>query len=140
MASNPPRRVAVVVLAPARKELLALPARFQGQVQRAIDRLIAELRAGRRPQDMRKLRGLPDTHRIDSGEYRILFALEAGEVVVLETDGAEDELTVAQAAEQLGTPPIDVRRRIQRRRLTSEPGQIVTILRVRHRREAYRNL
>ena len=76
----------------------------------------------------------------DSGEYRILFALETGEVVVLETDGAEDELTVAQTAERLGTTPSDVRQRIRRRHLTSEPGQIVTIFRVRHRREVYRNL
>jgi mRNA interferase RelE/StbE len=81
----------------AHKDLLGLPPKISEQVERTIDRLAAQLNAGRRPQDVKKLVGLPNTYRIDSGDYRILFELD-------------DEERVA------------------------------TIARVRHRKDAYRNL
>jgi mRNA interferase RelE/StbE len=81
----------------ARKDLLDLPARISEQIERAIDRLEARLNEGQPPQDVKKLQGRADTYRIDSGEYRILFALD----------------------EQEG---------------------VVTIARVRHRKDVYRNL
>ena len=81
----------------ARKDLLDLQPRVSEQVERTIERLLARLREGQRPQDMKALRGRPETYRIDSGEYRILFSLD-------------------------------------------ETAALVTILRVRHRRDVYRNL
>ena len=81
----------------ARKELVDLPPKIGEQVERAIDRLLARLRGGERPQDMKRVEGRPHTYRVDSGEYRILFSLN------------EDEGSV-------------------------------TVFRVRHRKDAYRNL
>ena len=59
----------------AQKELLGLTAKIGGQVERTIDRLLEELSAGGRPQDMKRVQGRANTYRIDSGEYRILFEL-----------------------------------------------------------------
>jgi mRNA interferase RelE/StbE len=81
----------------ARKELLALPPKISGQVERTIERLLDAYRAGERPQDVRKLQGTPDIYRIDSGEYRILFTVD-------------------------------------------EDAAVISIRRVRHRRDVYRNL
>lgn len=81
----------------ARKDLLSLPRKVGEQVERTIDRLEAHLNAGIRPQDMRRIEGLPHTYRIDTSEYRVLFLLD------------EDE-------------------------------RLVTITRIRHRRDVYRRV
>jgi mRNA interferase RelE/StbE len=83
--------------ATARKEVLALPPKISGQIERTIERLLDAFQAGQRPQEMRKLRCVPDLYRIDSGEYRVLFTLD-------------------------------------------EDAAVITIRRVRHRRDVYRNL
>ncbi|MBI2863743.1 MAG: type II toxin-antitoxin system RelE/ParE family toxin [Chloroflexi bacterium] len=87
----------IVVRRSARKELRELPAKISGQVERALDRLLSQLNEGQRPQDMKPLKGMPGTYRLDSGEYRILFSMDDAE-------------------------------------------KLVTILRVRHRKDVYRNL
>jgi len=66
----------------ARKELLGLPPKNSDQVEKAIDRLLSRLTEGQRPQDMRALQGRPNTHRIDSGEYRILFSLDEAAALI----------------------------------------------------------
>lgn len=66
----------------AQKELLSLPAKIAGQVERTLDRLLAALRTGRRPQDMQHLEGRPHAYRIDSGEYRILFDVDESTAVI----------------------------------------------------------
>jgi mRNA interferase RelE/StbE len=83
--------------ATARKEALALPLKVSGRIERALQRLLDTYRAGQRLQDMRKLQGIADTHRLDSGEYRILFTVD-------------------------------------------EQAAIITVHRIRHRRDVYRNL
>lgn len=141
MGSNVRQRVAVAIARSARKDLDDLPRpRISRQVRETIDRLVAELRAGRRPQDMRNIQGRPDTHRIDSGEYRILFTLEPGEVVVLGAGSGEDAFTIEQAAEELGVAEGAVRERIRQGKLTMERGRVLTIFHVRNRAQAYRNL
>ena len=100
MGGNVRQRVAVAIARSARKDLDDLPRpRISRQVRETIDRLVAELRAGRRPQNMRNIQGRPATHRIDSGDYRILFTLEPGEVVVLDTGSDEDEFTIEHGSE-----------------------------------------
>ena len=141
MRSNVRRRVAVVITKTARDELDGLPKpRISRQVRETIERLATTLRAGQRPQDMRNIQGRPNTHRIDSGEYRVLFVVEPGEVVVLDAQGIEDELTLEQAAEELGVSVRAVRQRIQQGALRTEQGRILTIFPVRNRARAYRNL
>jgi mRNA interferase RelE/StbE len=66
----------------ARKELVGLPTKIGDQVERTIERLLARLRDGQRPQDMKGLEGRADTYRIDSGEYRVLFELDEAAAVV----------------------------------------------------------
>ncbi len=87
----------LVVSRSAAKDLVGLPPKIGDQIERTIDRLLARLRAGQRPQDMRPIVGRPHTYRIDSGEYRVLFEVD-------------------------------------------EAAAIVTIIRVRHRKDVYRNL
>lgn len=141
MESNVRRRVAVAITRSALKDLGDLPRpRISRQVRETIERLVAELRAGRRSQDMRNIQGRLGTHRIDSGEYRILFTLEPGEVVVLAAGNGEDELTIEQAAEELGVAERGVLERIRQGSLTMERGRILTIFRARNRAQAYRNL
>jgi len=81
----------------ARKEVLALSPKISGQIERALQRLLATFREGQRPQDMRERQGVPDIYRLDSGDDRILFTLD-------------------------------------------EQAAIITVHRVRHRRDVYRNL
>jgi mRNA interferase RelE/StbE len=87
----------LVVTKTARKELLALPPKISRQVERTVDRIMARLRQGERPQDMKKLQGRAGAYRVDSGEYRILLELD-------------------------------------------EDASLITVFRVRHRRDVYRNL
>ena len=72
----------LVVTRSARKDLLDLPTKISEQVERAIDRVLARLNEGQRPQDMKRVRGRPQTYRVDSGEYRILFSLDETAKVV----------------------------------------------------------
>ena len=67
----------------ARKELLDLPPKVSRQIQETIERLGTALNEGRRPQDMAPLRGRPNSYRIDSGEYRVLFELHDDEGLVV---------------------------------------------------------
>ena len=62
----------------ALKQVYALPSKVRGQIERTIDRLLEHYRAGTRPQDTRPIRGLPNTFRIDSGEYRVVYEHDAG--------------------------------------------------------------
>jgi mRNA-degrading endonuclease RelE of RelBE toxin-antitoxin system len=134
------RPLAIVVQPAARRDLLALPPRFRDQLRRTVDRLIETLRAGQVPQDMRKLRGMEDAYRIDSGEYRVLFTLTPARVVILQIEGEEQGLTPEQAAAHLGVSPDKLHRLLNATRLRGEVGRVLTIARVRHRRDAYRNL
>lgn len=93
----PPRSYRLQLTRSAEKELLRLPPKIRRQVEQAIDRLLATLQAGERPQDMASLVGEPEGYRLDSGEYRILFYL-------LESDS------------------------------------LVKVIRIRHRKDVYRNL
>lgn len=81
----------------ARKELIELPPKVSEQVERAIVRLLSRLLEGERPQDVKPIRGRPQTYLVDTGEYRILLVLD-------------------------------------------EKASTVIIIRVRHRKHAYRNL
>lgn len=87
----------IVVTRTAQKDLLHLPPKISGQIERAVDRLLDVLNAGQRPQDMKALKGRPHTYRVDSGEYRVLFEMD-------------------------------------------ETSAVIRILRVRHRKDVYRNL
>ena len=93
----PDRHYQLVVTRTARKELLALPPRISRQIERALDRILARLQEGQRPQDMKRLQGRVDTFRVDSGEYRILLSLD-------------------------------------------DVAGMVTVYRIRHRKDVYRNL
>lgn len=61
----------------ARKSLERFPAKHRRQLA---ERLLA-LGADPRPQDSKKLHG-SDRYRIDVGEYRIVYTIEATEVAV----------------------------------------------------------
>ncbi|MBI2941121.1 MAG: type II toxin-antitoxin system RelE/ParE family toxin [Chloroflexi bacterium] len=87
----------LVITRSARKDLLGLPPKIGEQVEETIDRLLSRLREGQRAQDMRRVEGRPDTYRVDTGEYRILFAIDEAEA-------------------------------------------LMTVFRIRHRKDAYRNL
>ncbi len=67
----------------AHKEVLALQPKIRGQVEAIINRLVATLDQGQRPQDMRTLEGEPDAYRIDRGEYQILFHLDEPKALVI---------------------------------------------------------
>ncbi|MHB0869701.1 MAG: type II toxin-antitoxin system RelE family toxin [Chloroflexota bacterium] len=92
-----PESYRLVLLRTARKELLTLPTKIGDQVERTIDRLLATFQEGKGPQDVRPLEGRPHCHRIDSGEYRILFDVD-------------------------------------------EVDRLITVFRIRHRKDVYRNL
>lgn len=141
MPGSSRQRVAVIITKTARDELDNLPKpRISRQVRATIERLETTLRAGQRPQDMRNIQGRTHTHRIDSGEYRILFTLEPGPIVLLEAEDIEEEVTLEQAAEERGESLRGVRQQIQQGALRVEQGRIVTIFRIRNRARAYRNL
>lgn len=72
----------LVVKRSARKEMLDLPPKISDQIERAVDRLLTRLRDGERPQDMKALKGRPDSYRLDSGEYRILFSIDEGAALI----------------------------------------------------------
>jgi mRNA interferase RelE/StbE len=59
----------IVILPSALKELEAIPKKQRGQISNKIDRL----KDDPFPQTSRKLQGIADTYRIDSGDYRVLY-------------------------------------------------------------------
>ena len=93
----PPKQYTLDIARPARKDILALPPKIRRQAEQAIDRLIAALDQGQRPQDIKPIKGEPDTYRIRVGHYRVLYYLD-------------------------------------------DKAHILTVLRVQHRKDAYRNL
>ena len=56
----------------AEKELKRLHPRVRAQVRQRL----LELETHPRPQDVKRLRGSERDHRIDSGEYRILYEID----------------------------------------------------------------
>lgn len=70
------RSYRLVVKPTTQKDILGLQPKIRRQIEAAIDRLLATLNEGQRPQDIKPLAGRPDHYRIDSGEYRILFQLD----------------------------------------------------------------
>ncbi|MBI2909240.1 MAG: type II toxin-antitoxin system RelE/ParE family toxin [Chloroflexi bacterium] len=81
----------------AEKEILGLPPKVQRQVEATLDRLLDTLSSGARPQHVKRLKSEPGCYRINSGEYPVVFELDA-------TAG------------------------------------LITVYRVRHRKDVYRNL
>jgi mRNA interferase RelE/StbE len=70
--SDDPAPFAVRFQTGVEREITRLQPKVQRQVLGTMDRLIATLGSGGRPQDMSRLRG-SEAYRIDSGEYRIVF-------------------------------------------------------------------
>lgn len=93
----PAKRYSLAITRRAEKEMADLPSKIGRQVVASIERLRERLGAGLRPQDMKRLEGPSGFYRLDSGEYRIVLALD-------------------------------------------EAAATVTIVRVRHRKDVYRNL
>jgi mRNA interferase RelE/StbE len=78
----PLERYRIEVKRSAQKEILDLQPKIRRQVEEAIDRLLSTIETGDVPQDIKSLKGEPDAYRIDSGEYRILFAWDRQERLI----------------------------------------------------------
>jgi mRNA interferase RelE/StbE len=63
----------------AQKDFNRLTPRIAGQVRRKIE----QLAENPRPQDVKKVISLPGLLRVDSGEYRILYAVNESERTVV---------------------------------------------------------
>ena len=63
----------------AQKDFNRLTPRIAGQVRRKIEQLAETPR----PQDVKKVISLPGLLRVDSGEYRILYAVNESERTVV---------------------------------------------------------
>lgn len=70
----------------AQKDILGLQPKIRGQVEATIDRLEMTFNEGRRPQDMKQLRGHRHRYRIDTGEYRVLFYLHQADRTITVTN------------------------------------------------------
>jgi mRNA interferase RelE/StbE len=66
------REYAVELTRTAEKELKRLHPRVRRQVRKRL----LELETNPRPQDVKRLRGTERVHRIDSGDYRILYEVD----------------------------------------------------------------
>ena len=86
-------RYEVIVLHTAEKEIRRLPPKIRRQI---FEKLL-ELEINPRPQDSVALRGFKRGHRVDTGEYRLLYDVD-------------------------------------------DPARLVTVWRVKHRKDVYRNL
>lgn len=72
-------RYSIRITALAEKQLRAIPQADQVRVLRSVVRLADDPR----PQGCRKLRGAPDAYRIRVGHYRVVYAIEDAQLLVL---------------------------------------------------------
>jgi mRNA interferase RelE/StbE len=77
--SKPLHRYTVIVERQAEKTLRRLPKEILGRV----DRLLLSLAEEPRPTGCRKLRGYENLYRLRAGDWRLIYAIEDDELVVL---------------------------------------------------------
>lgn len=77
--TSPPRTYAISVLRPAARALTRLPADVRTRIRRAIRTLSTD--PG--PVGWRKLAGSHELYRIRVGDYRIIYEVRDGELVII---------------------------------------------------------
>ncbi len=77
--SKPQRRYTVIVERQAEKTLRRLPKEILSRV----DRLLLSLAEDPRPVGCKKLRGYENLYRLRVGDWRLIYAIEDDELVVL---------------------------------------------------------
>jgi len=77
--SEPSRRYTVIVERQVEKALRRLPK----QVLARVDRLLLSLADEPRPVGCKKLRGYDNLYRLRAGDWRLIYAIEDDELVVL---------------------------------------------------------
>lgn len=83
--NNPAMCYQIEFLPVALAQLLALPKDIRRLIGRKIDRLQDDLAS-----DVKKLKGFKNKYRLRAGNYRVLFELEGGTIVVYDLGDRKD--------------------------------------------------
>ncbi len=77
-SDSPRERYALRIAKTAKKDLLDLQTKQFAQVAKKI----FSLQRNPKPQDRKQLKGYPSGYRVDQGEYRILYTIDDGLLMV----------------------------------------------------------
>jgi mRNA interferase RelE/StbE len=77
--TSPPRTYTVVIVRTAQRAIAQLPGAMRSRIVRAIDTLVSVPR----PVGCAKLAGSANRYRIRVGDYRIIYDVRDGELIVL---------------------------------------------------------